>query len=110
MAFITVTGTVKGKVWNDKGINIVESYKNADGKEISRYYTAWFEEPQSIALGAPISVSGVLSVKVTPKTGTDGIERHFADISINKSEIKQAKGESVAASLAKAEELLDAPF
>ena len=108
MAFITVTGTVKNKVWDDKGLNIVESYTNADGKLITRYYTAWFESPQSIAVGEPISVSGVLSVKVTPKTGTDGIERHFADISINKSEIKQAKGE--APSLAKAEELLDAPF
>lgn len=107
MAFITVTGTVKGKVWNDKGINIVESYKNADGKEISRYYTAWFESPQGIEIGSAISVSGVLSVKVTPKTGTDGIERHFADISINKSEIKQGKGDAI---VAKAEELLDSPF
>ena len=62
----------------------VKEENTSNGKTYKTFWTVWSKEPHGFRVGQTINVSGFLSSKVgEPKTGTDGVERRYVELSIN---------------------------
>jgi hypothetical protein len=62
----------------------VKEENTSNGKTYKTFWTVWSKEPHGFRVGQTINVSGFLSSKVgDPKTGTDGVERRYVELSIN---------------------------
>jgi hypothetical protein len=69
--------------YGDKGVELVERY-TAQGKEVEKKYTAWFDQPQTVAVGSIVDVSGMLKVEVKEFQPSDKPEPvRYAQISLN---------------------------
>ena len=65
------------------GFGVLEQ-SESKGKTYKTYWTVWGDGSTPVQVGDIISVSGFLSSKVgDPKTGTDGVERRYVELSIN---------------------------
>lgn len=72
MATITLTNARVGrKFFQDKGIELIETFRKQSGDTGERKYTAWFEEPQSIEVNAVIDVTGTLVASIELWTDRD---------------------------------------
>jgi hypothetical protein len=72
MAKITVTGAVGRVFYQNKGIEVVESYKAQNGDIKTRKFTAWFDAPQNLTEGQTGTFSGNLSATIDEWTNQDG--------------------------------------
>lgn len=62
----------------------VREQSESKGKTYTTYWTVWATEAHGFTVGQVITVSGFLSSKVgDPKTGNDGVERRYVELSIN---------------------------
>ena len=84
MALINLKDVTVSRINNTgNGFSVLEQNESR-GKVYKSYYTIWAETAHGLSVGDVISVSGFLSVKVgEPKTGTDGVERRYAEVSVN---------------------------
>jgi hypothetical protein len=65
------------------GFSVLEQ-SESKGKTYKTYWTVWATEAHGLSVGDVVNVSGFLSAKVgEPKTGTDGIERRYVELSLN---------------------------
>lgn len=84
MAQIEVKGEVVGLVFQNKGVQIVESYKSKDGEKREARYTAWLDAPTStIQVGQKVSARGLLGASIGNYTNKDGEEKTVVNLSIN---------------------------
>jgi hypothetical protein len=61
MATISLTNArVNRKFFQDKGLEVVETFRKQSGEMGERKFTAWFEDPQDIEVNAVIDISGTL--------------------------------------------------
>lgn len=72
MATITVTGTVTGVFFENKGARISEYFPKKDGGTGENKFTAWFETPQPLVVGEAVTVTGLHSAKIEDWTDRDG--------------------------------------
>ena len=76
------------------GFSVLEQ-NESKGKTYKTYFSIWATEPHGLSVGDVISLSGFMSAKVgEPKTGTDGVERRYAEISINSPRFETHSGHS----------------
>lgn len=83
MAFVTAEGEVTRVVWDGKGATVKESFTKRDGTEGAAYYTAFFDEPHGLNVGDTGRFNGILGVKPSTYTGSDGKTRTGVDVTIN---------------------------
>jgi hypothetical protein len=83
MATIEVKGEVGGLVFNNKGIQILETYKTKDGETRVQRYTAWLDAPTDIAIGTKIKARGLLSAQLGQYKDKEGNDKTAVNLSIN---------------------------
>ena len=89
MATIEVKGEVVGLVFNNKGVQILETFKSKDGEKRDARYTAWLDEPtSSLQVGQKVSARGLLSASIGNYKNKDGEDKTVVNLSINFATIK----------------------
>lgn len=91
MAKITVNGAVGRIFYENKGVEVIESYKSQSGELKTRKYTAWFDQPQNLSQGQSGVFEGNLSATIeawknpdgTPKLDNTGKPGQSIKLSIN---------------------------
>jgi hypothetical protein len=90
---LNVTGT---------GFSVLEESRD---KKYKSYYKIWAEGSHGFVVGDVISVSGLLSVKVgDPKTGSDGVERRYAEVGVNSPRFERSGDAHVPAAVERVDE------
>jgi hypothetical protein len=75
----------------------VKEENTSNGKTYTTYWSIWPKDGHQFQVGQRINVSGFLSTKVgDPKTGTDGVERRYVELSINSPRFDQPDHQSPA--------------
>jgi hypothetical protein len=87
MAITNIKGTVNRVFYNGKGAEVVETF-TAGGKEISKRWACWFEEPHGLSEGEVVEVSGIHSDEVDEWTDKEQQTRHSVKRSLNKARIR----------------------
>jgi hypothetical protein len=82
MAQIEVKGEVVGLVFQNKGIQILETFKTKTG-EGSQRYTAWLDAPATVQVGQKVTAKGLLSASIGNYKNKDGEEKTVTNLSIN---------------------------
>lgn len=72
MAIITVKGTITRVFYENKGVEITEFYKSANGEQKQRKFTGWFDTPQRIVQGQTGEIKGQLAVAIDEWKNADG--------------------------------------
>lgn len=97
MAFVDIKNGLVEKAFNGgKGFGVSETFKKSDGTDGKAKFKVWFEQPQTIAEGSRIDVSGVLSVKVSSFDGDSGPVQ-YAEVSLNNARLKGQSDSAAAA-------------
>lgn len=94
MAFASITGTVDYAKRGGKGYTIIESWQ-AQGMDIKRRWSIWFEEETPLEIGQQVSLTGVLSTKVgEPWEDREGQTRPGGvEHTLNKTKFRESKGQ-----------------
>jgi hypothetical protein len=89
MATIEVKGEIVGLVFNNKGVQILETFKSKDGEKRDARYTAWLDAPTTtLQVGQKVSARGLLSAAIGNYTNKEGEEKTVVNLSINFATIK----------------------
>ena len=89
MATIEVKGEIVGLVFNNKGVQILETFKSKDGEKRDARYTAWLDSPtSSLQVGQKVSARGLLSASIGNYTNKEGEEKTVVNLSVNFATIK----------------------
>jgi hypothetical protein len=73
------------------GFSVLEQTVSGD-KTYKTYWSVWPKEPTGVTVGEVVSMSGFLSTKVGElKTGTDGVERRYVELSINSPRLERSQ-------------------
>jgi hypothetical protein len=91
MAITNIRGTVNRVFYNGKGAEVVETF-TAGGKEISKRWACWFQEPHGLGEGEVVEVSGLHSDEVDEWTDKEQQTRHSVKRSLNKARIRTGDG------------------
>ena len=83
MATIEVKGEVGGLVYNNKGVQILETYKGKDGETKVSRYTAWLDAPSNLAIGTKVKARGLLSASLGNYNDKEGNPKTAVNLSIN---------------------------
>jgi hypothetical protein len=86
MAFVTVKGTINRVFYQGKGAEVVEKF-NVKGRDVSKYWSAWFENPHGLSEGDQVEVSGLHGDELN-EYEKDGETRRNVKRSINKATVK----------------------
>jgi hypothetical protein len=89
MATIEVKGEIVGLVFQNKGVQILETFKSKDGEKRDARYTAWLDSPtSSLQIGQKVSARGLLSASIGNYKNKEGEEKTVVNLSINFATIK----------------------
>jgi hypothetical protein len=89
MATIEVKGEIVGLVFQNKGVQILETFKSKDGEKRDARYTAWLDAPTTtLQVGQKVSARGLLSASIGNYTNKEGEEKTVVNLSINFATIK----------------------
>lgn len=89
MATIEVKGEIVGLVFQNKGVQILETFKSKDGEKRDARYTAWLDAPTtSLQVGQKVSARGLLSASIGNYKNKDGEDKTVVNLSINFATIK----------------------
>ena len=94
MAITSVKGNISRVFFNGKGAEVEEKF-TISGKEITKRWAAWFEEPHGLEVGAQVEVSGLHDDKID-SWDKDGETRHSVKRSLNKAKVKSGKADDAA--------------
>lgn len=76
MSIIKIQNALVERTFSDgKGYALVEEYTKRDGTAGKTLWTAWFDEPQTIPVGARGNFSGLYSDRIEDFDGKDGPAR-----------------------------------
>lgn len=82
MANIEVKGKINRIFYENKGLEIVETYTNKAGKEINSYYTVWLKTPSVLNVGDNVKVKGLYSHEIS-EWDSEGETKRKVKVSIN---------------------------
>ena len=89
MATVEVKGEIVGLVFNNKGVQILETFKSKDGEKRDARYTAWLDSPtNSLQVGQKVSARGLLSASIGNYKNKEGEDKTVVNLSINFATIK----------------------
>lgn len=89
MATIEVKGEIVGLVFQNKGVQILETFKSKDGEKRDARYTAWLDAPtSSLQIGQKVSARGLLSASIGNYKNKEGEDKTVVNLSINFATIK----------------------
>lgn len=89
MATIEVKGEIVGLVFQNKGVQILETFKSKDGEKRDARYTAWLDAPtNSLQVGQKVTARGLLSSSIGNYKNKDGEDKTVVNLSINFATIK----------------------
>ena len=84
MAQVEVKGEVAGLVYDNKGVQILESFKTKNGEIKTARYTAWLDSPtNSIQVGQKVTARGLLAASIGSYKSKEGEEKTVVNLSIN---------------------------
>lgn len=84
MAQIEVKGEVAGLVYNNQGVQILETFKTKNGETKSARYTAWLDTPtNSIKPGQKVTAKGLLAASIGNYRSKEGEDKTVVNLSIN---------------------------
>lgn len=84
MATVEVKGEVAGLVFQNKGVQIIETYKSKDGEKREARYTAWLDAPTTtLQPGQKVTARGLLSASIGNYKNKDGEDKTVVNLSIN---------------------------
>ena len=104
MALINLKAVKVARINNSgNGFSVLEENESR-GKTYKTYFSIWPDAGMNVNVGDTISLSGFLSTKVgEPKTGTDGVERRYVELSVNSPRINTGDAPSATATAPAAE-------
>jgi hypothetical protein len=82
MASIEVKGKIGRIFYENKGLEIVETYTNKAGKEVNAYFTVWLKTPTMLSVGEEVKVKGLYSHEIS-EWDSDGETKRKVKVSIN---------------------------
>lgn len=82
MANIEVKGKIAKIFYENKGLEVVETYTNKAGKEVNSYFTVWLKTPTNLSVGDSVSVKGLYSHEIR-EWDSDGETKRKVQVSIN---------------------------
>lgn len=89
MATVEVKGEIVGLVFQNKGVQILETFKSKDGEKRDARYTAWLDSPTtSLQVGQKVSARGLLSASIGNYKNKEGEDKTVVNLSINFATIK----------------------
>lgn len=89
MSFVQVEGVLTRPHNTGLGFSLKETSQSKDGREFTRYWTAFPKAEHAADLGDKVEVTGFLGAKVSdPKTDSDGNERRYVDLTVNQATVK----------------------
>ena len=89
MATIEVKGEIVGLVFQNKGVQILETFKSKDGEKRDARYTAWLDAPTTtLQVGQKVSARGLLSASIGNYKNKEGEDKTVVNLSINFATIK----------------------
>jgi hypothetical protein len=82
MASIEVKGKIGRIFYENKGLEIIETYTNKAGKEVNAYFTVWLKTPTVLAVGDEVKVKGLYSHEIS-EWDSEGETKRKVKVSIN---------------------------
>jgi hypothetical protein len=82
MATIEVKGKIAKIFWEDKGLEVIETYTTKAGKEVNAYYTVWLNTPGTFSVGDEVKVRGLYGHEIS-EWDKDGETKRKVQVSIN---------------------------
>lgn len=83
MALIEVKGKISRVFWNDKGLEITESYETKTGETKEKRYTVWLNTPTVLQVGTEVNVKGLHSTEIDEWTDKEGKIRNTVKVIVN---------------------------
>lgn len=83
MASIEVKGKISKIFWENKGLEVTETYTNKAGKEVNSYFTVWLNTPTTtLKVGDDVKVRGLYSHEIS-EWDAEGETRRKVKVGIN---------------------------
>jgi hypothetical protein len=82
MASIEVKGKIGRIFYENKGLEIVETYTTKAGKEVNAYFTVWLKTPTMLSVGDQVKVKGLYSHEIS-EWDSEGETKRKVKVSIN---------------------------
>lgn len=94
MASIEVKGKIGRIFYENKGLEIVETYTNKAGKEVNSYFTVWLKEPGNYSVGDEVKVRGLYSHEIS-EWDSEGETKRKVKVSVNNPVVTSVASEPV---------------
>jgi len=83
MASIEVKGKIGRIFWENKGLEIIETYTNKAGKEVNAYFTVWLSTPTTtLKVGDEVKAKGLYSHEIS-EWDSEGEIKRKVQVAIN---------------------------
>jgi hypothetical protein len=82
MASIEVKGKIGRIFYENKGLEVIETYTNKAGKEENTYFTVWLNTPGTFVVGDEVKVRGLYSHEIS-EWDNEGETKRKIKVSIN---------------------------
>ena len=92
MALIEVKGKVTKLFWEDKGLEVTESFTTKAGQQRDRRYTVWLPKKSVFQVGDDVNVKGLYSAELDTYTDKNGETKNAIKVSINNPLVTYADG------------------
>lgn len=83
MALIEIKGKISRIFYNNKGLEVTESYETKTGETKEKRYTVWLNSPTVLETGTDVTVKGLHSAEIDEWTDKEGKTRHSVKVSLN---------------------------
>jgi hypothetical protein len=83
MATIEVKGKIGRIFWENKGLEVIETFTTKAGKEINAYYSVWLTSPTTtLSVGDEVKVKGLVSHEIS-EWESEGQTKRKVKVDIN---------------------------
>lgn len=82
MATVEIKGKISRIFYENKGLEIVETYTTKAGKEVNAYFTVWLKTPTMLSVGEEVRVKGLYSHEIS-EWDSEGETKRKVKVSIN---------------------------
>ena len=82
MASIEVKGKIGRIFYENKGLEVIETYTTKAGKEVNAYFTVWLNSPSVFTVGDEVKVRGLYSHEIS-EWDNEGETKRKIKVSIN---------------------------
>lgn len=83
MALIEVKGKITKLFWENKGLEVTETFNTKTGQTINRTYAVWLGKQSPFQVGDAVTVKGLYSAEVDKYVNKNGETKETVKVSIN---------------------------